>query len=113
MTKRRRDEGYTLIELLLVIVVLAIMATIVVAAVGGFSAEAEEKSCQADAHVLATAVEAYFAQRGGSVIPSADGSDDGVELQLVAEGFLHGPSKLFNLTPTGQLTPVGSTCAGV
>ena len=91
--------------------VLGILATVVVAAVGGFTAEAEAKSCEADAHTLVTAAEAYFAQLGGSVIPPADGSDDGVELQLVARDFLHGPSRLFDLTSDGQLKMVnGSPC---
>jgi general secretion pathway protein G len=112
MTRRQGDGGYTLIELLLVIVVLGILATIVVAAVGGFAADAEAKSCQSDAHILATATESFFAQRGGTVILPANASDDGVELRLVAEGFLHGPSKYYDLTSTGQLQQTsGSPCS--
>lgn len=103
MTKRRREEGYTLIELLLVIVVLAMLATIVVAAVGGFKTDAESSSCEADAHTLATAVEAYFAQRSASVLPPVGSTADRFELGLVDEGFLRQPSRYYDLDAGGQL----------
>jgi prepilin-type N-terminal cleavage/methylation domain-containing protein len=112
MTRRQGDGGYTLIELLLVIVVLGILATIVVAAAGGFTAEAEQRTCEADAYLLRTATEAYFAQRGGTVIPPLNGSQDGVELRLADEGFLRGPSEHYDLTSTGQLQLAsGSPCS--
>jgi prepilin-type N-terminal cleavage/methylation domain-containing protein len=112
MTRRRRDEGHTLIELLLVIVVLALIATIVVAAVGGFAAEAQASSCEADAHILATATEAYFAQRSASVLPPVGPSVDRYELELVGGGFLHLPSHFYDLDANGHLVATtGSPCS--
>jgi prepilin-type N-terminal cleavage/methylation domain-containing protein len=111
MTKRRREQGYTLIELLLVIVVLAILATVVVASMGGFTAEAEESACDGDAHILHTAVEAYFSQSRASMITPVGTTPDRFELRLVGEGFLGRPSGFYNLDVIGGLQQVpGSIC---
>jgi prepilin-type N-terminal cleavage/methylation domain-containing protein len=111
MTKRRGDGGYTLIELLLVIVVLATLATIVVASVGGFKADAEESGCKADGYVLQVATEAFFAQHH----PSAELPEDGVgpdryERGLVEAGFLRRTSTYYDLDADGQLHAVGPPC---
>ena len=107
----QHDEGFSLIELLLVIVVLGILATVVVAAVGGFTEEAQDAGCKSDAHILYTSTEAFFAQRDLGTIPAADGSPDGYEKTLVAEGFLRAPSKFYDIDTTGQLVQAsGSLC---
>jgi len=107
----QHDEGFSLIEMLLVIVVLGILATVVVAAVGGFRDDAEDAGCASDAHILYTSTEAFFAQRNADVIPDADGSPDGYEKTLVAEGFLRAPSKFYDIDTTGQLVQAsGSLC---
>ena len=108
MTKQQ-DEGFSLIELLLVILVMGILTAVVAASVGGFSSDAEEAGCQSDAHILVTAVEAYFAQRATGVIPDA-GGPDGYEQSLVDAGFLRGPSDYFDLDADGQLVQVGPPC---
>ncbi len=114
MAKRRLDRGYTLIELLLVIVVLAIMATVVVAAVGGFTAEAEDTACQADAHILIIATESFFAQRAQTVITPVGTTADRYELALVDEGFMRRASDLYDLDATGHLQPeTGSRCPAI
>jgi general secretion pathway protein G len=111
MTKRRRGDGFTLIELLLVIVVLGILATIVVAAVGGFASEAESSSCETDATVLSTTSESYFAQRSASVLPAVGSTSEGFELELVRGGFLHAPSRYYDLDASDRLVhSVGSPC---
>ncbi len=58
--------GFTLVELLVVVVVLGILAAVVVFALGGVSASASVASCRADAHIVETAVRAYVAQNGAS-----------------------------------------------
>ncbi len=65
-------DGFTLIEVLIVVVILGVISVVVVAAVGGFTAEAEDTGCSADAHTLYVATEAFFAQRNTSSIPPAD-----------------------------------------
>lgn len=111
MTQQHPDSGFTLIEVLLVIVILGLLASVVVASVGGIKAEAEETGCDADRRVLYTAVETYFAQRAVNVIPAADASPDGYELTLVDAQFLRSTSDLYDLDELGELAVAdGSPC---
>ncbi len=110
MVTKQQDEGFSLIELLLVIVVLGILATVVVVSVGGFTSEAQDTGCKSDSHILVTAVEAYFAQRHTQTI-LGDGSPDSYEKTLATEGFLRAPSTLHDLDASGALKQVtGSPC---
>ena len=107
----REDGGFTLIEVLIVIVIVGVLATVVTVSVGGFTSDAEESGCDADARVLSSAAEAYFAHHGSGPIPDADGTSDGYENTLVAEKFLRSPSIFLDLDADGQLVQVaGSPC---
>ncbi len=60
LRKRTRDErGFSLIELLVVIVVLGVLAGIVVFALGGTSSSASVAACQTDAQSVEQAVLDY------------------------------------------------------
>lgn len=107
----QHDEGFSLIELLLVILIMGILGTVVVAAVGGFHDDAEDAGCKSDAHILYTSTEAFFAQRNATAITPADASLDGYEKTLVAEGFLRSTSRFYDIDDFGQLVQVsGSPC---
>lgn len=111
MSGQHPDRGFTLIEVLLVILVLGLLAAIVVAAAGGFTAQAEDSSCDADRKIVETAVESYFAQAPAVVIPQTGTTSDGYELTLVDRGFLRAPSTLFDVDADGALVAVtGSPC---
>ena len=103
------DEGFSLIELLVVIVVLGVLAAVVVATVGGFKSEAEDAGCESDAQILGTSVEAYFAQSQTGALPDADGSPDGYEKGLAAAGFLRTSSTYYDLDAAGGLVPVADS----
>jgi prepilin-type N-terminal cleavage/methylation domain-containing protein len=60
--KNKQDKGFTLVELLIVIVILGILATVTVFAVRGITTRGQENACKTDRQTLDTAIEAYYAQ---------------------------------------------------
>ncbi len=60
----RGEDGFTLVELLIVIVVLGVLAGIVVFGVGKFKADATSAACKADVKTAQTASDAYIAKNG-------------------------------------------------
>lgn len=107
-------DGFTLVELLIVVVVLGILATVVVMSVQGITNRGEDASCDADIHSLSNAAEAYFAKHGGASIPP-DGLDaDAVERTLANDGLLREPSALYDMDSDGVvLVSPSSRCTTV
>ena len=60
--ENKQDKGFTLVELLIVIVILGILATVTVFAVRGITDRGQENACAADLRTLETSVEAFYAQ---------------------------------------------------
>jgi general secretion pathway protein G len=87
--EEKQDKGFTLVELLIVIVILGILATVTVFAVRGITDQGKTSTCKADKKTLETAVEAYFAANGMAAIPT--------EAQLVPS-FLHSVSPNYDIT---------------
>lgn len=92
-------------ELLVVIVILAVLATVVVFSIRGSTDEAREAACSGDRAALIRQVEAYYAQEG----------EFGDEPAMVASGLLRGESQLFDVVVASDgssysLTPLGQ-CA--
>lgn len=101
-----RDDGFTLVELLIVIVILGVLSTVTTFAVRGISDRAEESACATEFDVLVTAQEAHRARSGAF----------GDEAELVAGGMLTGPSERFTVaTADGgtsyTITPDGDGCS--
>ena len=93
--KRPGEAGFTLVELLVVIVILGVLAGIVVFAVGGINDKGTDSACQADKSSIETAQEAFYAVQ--------DGQGHYTDMNgLVAAKFLHEPSTLHTeMTLTG------------
>jgi general secretion pathway protein G len=104
--KSALQKGFTLVELLVVIVILGILAAVVVFAVNGISDKGQTAACNTDKRTLTTAVEAYRAKNGGSTTPT--------EANLVTAGLLSAESTYYNISYTGttlNVTPVaGAGC---
>ena len=60
----RNNKGFTLIEMLLVMVIIGFLSAILVMRATDYSTEAKTKAVKADLHTLKTAVEAYAINNG-------------------------------------------------
>lgn len=108
-TQRDHDGGWTLVEILLVILILGILALAVVFAISGMRAEAATSSCGTDQRSLAVAAESYFAETRSSSLPATGTDHDRFEQTLVAAGFLRDVSTYHDLDATGAATPEGNS----
>jgi prepilin-type N-terminal cleavage/methylation domain-containing protein len=92
-----RDAGFTLFELLIVIIILAILAGIVTYAVGTTSTNALTSTCASDAKTFETALQEYNADVGsypvaGSGLLGWDGTAaTGMTQQFTVNGSTVGP----------------------
>lgn len=94
---RRREHGFTLTELLVVIVILAILAGVVVFAVGGISDKGQQSACDTDKKSVETAQEAYNAKN------NAYAANVGA---LVTAKFLRETSKWYQTNNAGTVTAI-------
>jgi len=92
------ERGFTLVELLVVIVILGILAAVVVFAVGGTETDAKVKACLTERSSLEAAVEAYHSQ-------FPDQGEPGTS-QLVGAGLLKHNAKYWTVGG-GQLSRIG------
>lgn len=61
---KKRNQGFTIVELLIVIVVIGILALLVITTYSGIQAKARNSKRTSDVKSLQTHVEAYFSQTG-------------------------------------------------
>jgi prepilin-type N-terminal cleavage/methylation domain-containing protein len=92
---RESEAGFTLIELMIVIVILAILAGIVLFAVGGVTDRGTVAACKTDLSTVSTGVEAYYAKHG-SYPPNLDPT-----LTTAPDQFLRPQPSLTGNTQTG------------
>lgn len=110
---RSRDRGFTLVEILIVIVVIGVLSVVVVFSVRGVVDRGEHSSCDADARTLIGAGEAYLAERLVSEIPpTGDATDpNSFELTLVDAGLLQEVSTLNELDSDAKISSSDPSCA--
>lgn len=61
---KNRSKGFTIVELLIVIVVIAILATLVIVTFTGIQQKARDSQRQTDINALDSHIEAYYASTG-------------------------------------------------
>lgn len=108
---RRPSHGFTLVEVLIVIVILGVLATVTVLAVRGVADRGEESSCTADRRIVEDASRFYMIENAVDAIP-ATGADDGDQFErtLVDADLLVGVSIYHDLASDGTATTAGASC---
>src|SRR5579884_4284551 len=61
---KKRNQGFTIVELLIVIVVIGILALLVITTYAGIQSKARNAKRQTDIKSLQTQIEAFFSQNG-------------------------------------------------
>jgi len=64
MFSLKKQKGFTIVELLIVIVVIGILATLVIVTFSGIQKKARDSQRQTDINALASHISAYYADKG-------------------------------------------------
>ena len=110
MTSSRTHNGFSLVELLVVIVVLGVLATVTVFAVRGVADRGEDAACDAEARTISIAADLYMAQESVELLPATGTGDDRFEQTLVDVGFLKSTSRSYDLAADGTVSADGEPC---
>lgn len=76
--KRNGEAGFTLIEMLIVVIILGILAAVVVFGVSTFRKDSATQACTTDVKTVGTAAEAYKAKTGAYPAGATDADRIGV-----------------------------------
>jgi prepilin-type N-terminal cleavage/methylation domain-containing protein len=105
---KKRNQGFTIVELLIVIVVIGILALLVITTYSGIQAKARNSKRQTDIQSLQTQLEAFFSQNG--YYPSLGDMNNstwlGTNMKSLDQNALTDPSN-----PTNSKTLVASPTA--
>ena len=87
--RTKGDKGFTLIELIVVIAVLGVLATLIIPKVVGVKSDAETKAMEANERIIRNALERYY----------LDNDEYPDELEDLEEGYLDEIPGSFKYTP--------------
>ncbi len=97
------EKGFTLVELLIVIVILGILAGIVVFAVGNLTSNAKTNACATEKSTIVTAAEAFKANSGAYPANMA---------ALTTAGLLKTTPASYTIDGSGNVTAISGNAAG-
>jgi general secretion pathway protein G len=98
--QKESDSGFTLVELLVVVVIMGVLATVSVLGVRGLTDRGQASACESDQRVMEVAVETWFADE------SLATSGTLTEAALVDAQLLRDESTLFDVQSDGTVVPV-------
>jgi len=87
--KMKAKRGFTLVEILIVVVILGILAAIVIPQFTGASTEAKESSLQSNLQAMRSQVELYKIQHNADILPGEILNADGSVTAATAASFVN------------------------
>jgi prepilin-type N-terminal cleavage/methylation domain-containing protein len=79
----RKDEGFTLVELMVVVLIIGILVAIAIPVFNAAQASARKSTCQANQRTIAGAIQQYVAQGGTNTEAQCDGLVTGANPLMV------------------------------
>lgn len=95
--QRKNEEGFTLVEMLAVLVIIAVLAAVAVPSMSGFIEKAKRNSYIAETRIVCTAVQQYLTaeEADGTIVPDKQLYEDLMRYEIgdernVLTGILEG-----------------------
>jgi general secretion pathway protein G len=85
--KAKKGKGFTLVELLVVVAILAILAAALLPKFLGYTDKAREAQIMADLSTMKSVVEIYAADEGAGKYPAVDDTENGIGKVLTDAGI--------------------------
>lgn len=117
--KLRNKKGFTLIELIVVIVILGILAAVLIPRLSGFSDTAKKQADVASAKTLATAAATVYAKEGSDAAGTYDAAGENADLDAMLPSNMNWTTQLTSGTFTvtieddGDITVTDGNAANV
>jgi len=114
MQQRGKDDrGFTMIELLVVVVIIGVLVAIAVPVYLNYRKGAANKSAASDVRGAITAVEQFYTDNGNQYPADLTTTTEGQALVFPGVGTPAGPSQTVNVSPGNILRFDNRTAAGV
>lgn len=97
MIKRNKDSGFTIVELLIVIVIIGILATVVIVSYNGITKKARESTLMSDLNNDARLLEMYKVENGDYPAEGSEGQVNNSQGLVKSDGNILTYSMIYNL----------------